>query len=476
MSALEKFGSFGIVSRKREVEQVTATFKSLAVKAASIEAPVTSLSGGNQQKVVLARALLSEPRLIVADEPTQGVDVGARAEIYRILREITEFRHAGRRQFLRRGRARGPVRQGHRAVARARRRDADRRRRRGSQNRRGGGQRRASRRRLAEGAREAKARRRPAAGATSCRSDNAPAVPLAIVTVLLALYGYSQNANFLSSFNISNVLMLATALGFIALGQTIALLLAGVDLSVGPLAGLPGRDRLVLRQRRPAVVDDRGGLRPDVRGRTGRRRHQRLSHPVREFHADRRDARDVYRPAGRELPAARRPRRLHQRLRACRRSPAQVGPIPVAFLVLVALRHRAASTCCEIRGSAGSFARPVRTRNRRGGSACGSTASLSLGYVASSLFAALGAVMLMAQIGVGDPAPGRQLHAVEHHGGGARRHEPARRTRHVHRHAARRAAPDGSARTRSSFLGLSQTYQYVFQGALILIAALVSNT
>ena len=105
MAALEKFGSLGILSRKKEVRQVTATFTSLAVKAPSIEAPVTSLSGGNQQKVVLTRALLSEPRLIVADEPTQGVDVGARAEIYRILREITEFRHAGRRQFLRRRRA-----------------------------------------------------------------------------------------------------------------------------------------------------------------------------------------------------------------------------------------------------------------------------------------------------------------------------------------------------------------------------------
>ena len=77
MSALEKFGSLGIVRRKTEVGHVTDTFKSLAVKAATIEAKVTSLSGGNQQKVVLSRALLAEPRLIVADEPTQGVDVGA---------------------------------------------------------------------------------------------------------------------------------------------------------------------------------------------------------------------------------------------------------------------------------------------------------------------------------------------------------------------------------------------------------------
>ena len=80
MAALEKFSALGVLSRRKELEHVATAFKSLAVKAPSIEAPVTSLSGGNQQKVVMTRALLSEPGLIVADEPTQGVDVGARAE------------------------------------------------------------------------------------------------------------------------------------------------------------------------------------------------------------------------------------------------------------------------------------------------------------------------------------------------------------------------------------------------------------
>src|SRR6202042_1379524 len=88
-AALDRFAAYGLLSRKREVEQVATTFKSLAVKTASLEAPILSLSGGNQQKVVMARALLSEPKLIIADEPTQGVDVGARAEIYRILREVS---------------------------------------------------------------------------------------------------------------------------------------------------------------------------------------------------------------------------------------------------------------------------------------------------------------------------------------------------------------------------------------------------
>ena len=59
----------------------------LGIKTASIEAAVSALSGGNQQKVALARSLLARPSLILADEPTQGVDAGARVEIYRILRE-----------------------------------------------------------------------------------------------------------------------------------------------------------------------------------------------------------------------------------------------------------------------------------------------------------------------------------------------------------------------------------------------------
>src|SRR5438046_2426784 len=89
LTALDRLTVGPIVSRRREVFAVERELSELAVKAPSLQAPVSALSGGNQQKVVMARAMLSDPAILVADEPTQGVDVGARAEIYRILREVT---------------------------------------------------------------------------------------------------------------------------------------------------------------------------------------------------------------------------------------------------------------------------------------------------------------------------------------------------------------------------------------------------
>jgi ABC-type sugar transport system ATPase subunit len=60
----------------------------VAVKAESVDVPVGSLSGGNQQKVAIARWLLETPRLLILDEPSRGVDVGARAEVHRVVREL----------------------------------------------------------------------------------------------------------------------------------------------------------------------------------------------------------------------------------------------------------------------------------------------------------------------------------------------------------------------------------------------------
>jgi len=85
---LASYSRFGLVGRAREAEAVRGVTAALTVKAASIETPVRTLSGGNQQKVVLAKWLALRPRVIVFDEPTQGVDVGAKAEIHRLIRGL----------------------------------------------------------------------------------------------------------------------------------------------------------------------------------------------------------------------------------------------------------------------------------------------------------------------------------------------------------------------------------------------------
>lgn len=71
---------------RRERREVRALVDAYGIKVASIDAPFTSMSGGNQQKTVLARWMQREPKLLLLDEPTQGVDMGARAEIWKLVR------------------------------------------------------------------------------------------------------------------------------------------------------------------------------------------------------------------------------------------------------------------------------------------------------------------------------------------------------------------------------------------------------
>jgi ribose transport system ATP-binding protein len=79
---------FGVLNEKQERERTDAAVRLIGIKTASIDTPVGHLSGGNQQKVVFSKWLEIQPRLLILDEPTRGVDVGAKYEIYRVIREL----------------------------------------------------------------------------------------------------------------------------------------------------------------------------------------------------------------------------------------------------------------------------------------------------------------------------------------------------------------------------------------------------
>ena len=89
LSSLERYSRFGIVAHDAEHAAVAREVAPLRLKAASLHARAETLSGGNQQKVALVRCLLTRPRLLLLDDPTRGIDLGAKHDLYRRLRELT---------------------------------------------------------------------------------------------------------------------------------------------------------------------------------------------------------------------------------------------------------------------------------------------------------------------------------------------------------------------------------------------------
>jgi ABC-type sugar transport system ATPase subunit len=89
LTALSMFARGGFLSMRREADAAADAARRFDVRAASLRLPVSTLSGGNQQKVLLARATLKRPVVLLLDEPTRGVDVGARAEIYALMNRLT---------------------------------------------------------------------------------------------------------------------------------------------------------------------------------------------------------------------------------------------------------------------------------------------------------------------------------------------------------------------------------------------------
>ena len=89
LAALQKFAQGGFLKSRAEHEQAEQVTVRLGVRTPSLEQKVRNLSGGNQQKVVLAKWLLTDSKLLILDEPTRGIDVGAKVEIYRLMNQLT---------------------------------------------------------------------------------------------------------------------------------------------------------------------------------------------------------------------------------------------------------------------------------------------------------------------------------------------------------------------------------------------------
>jgi ribose transport system ATP-binding protein len=90
LPSLERYSTFNLISQERERKVTEEQIKSLKIKTPGGEALVLNLSGGNQQKVVLGKWLSMSPKVMILDEPTRGIDVGAKAEIYRLMRELAD--------------------------------------------------------------------------------------------------------------------------------------------------------------------------------------------------------------------------------------------------------------------------------------------------------------------------------------------------------------------------------------------------
>lgn len=470
-TALDKFASAGVLSRRKEVSEVSRVFNSLSVKTAGLDTNIMSLSGGNQQKVVMSRALMSKPGFIVADEPTQGVDVGARFEIYRILREVSQSgtpvivnsSDAAELEGLcdvvivmSRGRVVETLRSDDITEARIVQAAV------GAQSH-------------VDGVGEIAQSKKASGGwfRHFVQSDNATAVPLMIVIALLALYVYGQNDRYLSAFNVSNILLLATALGFIAMGQTVALLMGGIDLSVGPLAGFlvvvasffvnDGQSSAMIAL--GFVLIFTGGLVVgSINGALIRFANFTPIAATLAMYIGLQGMSFVLRdgPGG------------YIKFPVMDVITYKLGPIPVAFIVLVAfaligeylLRARRVGWTLRAIGSDEGSARRMGIRTDR---------AFVFGYITVSLLTACGAVMLMAQIGVGDPAQGvsytlASITAVVLGG------TSLRGGRGTFIGTVLGAVLLTEVLNAVSFLGLSQMYQYLFQGGLILVAALIYST
>lgn len=232
LSALRRFLDVGVLSKSRERKETSSAFSSLQVKAPSPEVDIATLSGGNQQKVVLSRALMTNSAIILADEPTQGVDVGAREEIYQILRRAAA---AGSGIVVLSSSAAELEQLCDRVIVFSR----------GKAVRQLIGD-EVSEHAIAHAALTATGSRTKTVVAPTkttlirkfSRNDLSPAAILAVATILLGIVATTQSDFYLTPRNLGLVLPLVATLAFFAMAQQVVMMVGGIDLSVGPLAGM----------------------------------------------------------------------------------------------------------------------------------------------------------------------------------------------------------------------------------------------
>ena len=90
LPSMDRFSGFMRIDKNKELEESRKFANSLRIKAPSLQVPVEKLSGGNQQKVVISKWLMTEPDVLILDDPTRGIDVGAKYEIYKLMNNLVE--------------------------------------------------------------------------------------------------------------------------------------------------------------------------------------------------------------------------------------------------------------------------------------------------------------------------------------------------------------------------------------------------
>jgi ribose transport system ATP-binding protein len=229
---LESISRFWVIDQAGEADRARKITEDLRIRTASIESKLNELSGGNQQKALFGREISSKPTALLVDEPTKGVDIGARSEIYQRLRAIADHGVAvlvtssdgieleglcDRVLIFARGRIVHELTG--KAVTDAAITEANLTA-------------TVSRTSRAPGGVQSRRWREFAA------SDHFPAVVLTVLTLIILGGTQALNEYFLSPFSIKSILSFLSILTFVSSAQLATVLVGAIDLSIGPLAGV----------------------------------------------------------------------------------------------------------------------------------------------------------------------------------------------------------------------------------------------